>query len=67
MLKMFKINVAAFYVKADKNDPEDLKERVFTVLQELMESDELEYRVSEVDEEAEDEFFDDDDNSDNEF
>jgi hypothetical protein len=67
MLKMLKINVAAFYVKADKNDREDLKERVFTVLQELMENDELEYRVSEVDEEAEDEFFDDDDNSDNEF
>jgi hypothetical protein len=67
MLKMLKINIAAFCVKADKNDPEDLKERVFNVLQEIMENDELEYRVSEVDEEAEDEFFGDDDTSDNEF
>lgn len=69
MLKLLKINIASFYVKADKNDREDLKERVFNHLQELMEDDELEYRVSDADvEDEEDEYeVDDDDNEDNEF
>jgi len=58
MLKMLKINVKPFYIKADKNDQEDLKERIFIALQEAMENDELEYHFYEVDEE-ESEFLDD--------
>ena len=53
-LKLFKINVT-LDVKADKNDPEDLRERVMEQIQMLAEADELEYTINEDEEGEEDE------------
>ena len=50
-LKLFKINVT-LDVKADKNDLDDLRERVMEQIQMLVEADELEYTINE-DEEGE--------------
>jgi hypothetical protein len=53
-LKILKATVV-FDVKGDKNDPEDLRERVLDKLHMLIESDEIEFSLDEDEEEVEDE------------
>ena len=53
-LKLLKVSVV-LEVKADRSDPEDLRERVYDQLQMLVESDELEFSLDEDEEEIEDE------------
>ena len=51
-LKLLKVQVN-LEVKADKNDPEGVKESVYEALQMLMESDDLSYALDEDEEEIE--------------
>ena len=53
-LKLFKIHVT-LDVKADKNDPDDLRERVMEQIQMLVEADEIEFSINEDEEGEEDE------------
>lgn len=53
-LKLLKVLVT-LEVKADRSDPEDVKERVYDHIQMLIESDDLEYALDEEEEEIEDE------------
>jgi hypothetical protein len=51
-LKLFKVQLT-IEVKADKNDPDHVREQVYEQLQMLMESEELDYVLDEEDEEVE--------------
>ena len=52
MLKILKVTVS-LDLKADRNDPDDLRDRLYESLQILMENEELEYEIGEDEEDLE--------------
>jgi hypothetical protein len=51
-LKLIKLTIP-MEIKADPNDSDDMKERIYETLQVLMESDELSWNLDEEQEDAE--------------
>ena len=53
-LKLIKVNIS-MVVKGDRNDLDDLRERVYELLQVAIDGDELEFELEEDEEEVENE------------